>query len=95
MRRQINSERKVQDDLRNEILTLKSQFEESKQGLLAAARLSDQLENSKNNIAALKEEGMFAHIFIIQGMKLLTNKSLHPTYLFKSQIFIFILYKPY
>lgn len=59
LRRQINSEKKVQDDLKNEILTLKSQLEESKQGLLAAARLSDQLANSKNNIAALKEEGMF------------------------------------
>lgn len=50
-------EKKNQDVLKNEILSLKSQLEESKQGLLAAARLSNQLENSKHNIASLKEEG--------------------------------------
>lgn len=93
LRRQINSERKVQDDLKNEILILKSQLDESKQGLLAAARLSDQLENSKNNIAALKEEGMFALFFIMRGMiKLLTNRSLHPSYLFVRVKFLFLYY---
>lgn len=65
LRRQISTEKKIQDDLKNEILTLKSQLEERKQGLLAAARLSDQLENSKNNIAALKEEGML-YLYIIK-----------------------------
>lgn len=57
LRRQIDAERKTQEDLKNEISTLKLQLEESKQGLLAAARLSDQLENSKNIISALKTEG--------------------------------------
>ncbi|XP_018566927.1 thyroid receptor-interacting protein 11 isoform X2 [Anoplophora glabripennis] len=56
IRRQINAEKKVQDDLKREIASLKSQLEESKQGLQAASRLSDQLDNSKKLVSALKEE---------------------------------------
>lgn len=63
IRRQINAEKKIQVDLRNEIVSLKAQLEERKQGLLAAARLSDQLENSKTNLASLKEEGNFSFYF--------------------------------
>ncbi|KAJ8926555.1 hypothetical protein NQ314_021072 [Rhamnusium bicolor] len=47
IRRQINTEKQVQEELKVEISSLKSQLEESKQGLQAAARLSDQLEHSK------------------------------------------------
>lgn len=56
IRRQITLERKVQDTLREENGNLRSQLDESKQGLQAAARLTDQLEKSKKHINALKEE---------------------------------------
>lgn len=42
--------------LQNEIDQLKQQLEESKAGLLAAARISDQLEISQVTNSALKEE---------------------------------------
>ncbi|EEZ99827.1 thyroid receptor-interacting protein 11 [Tribolium castaneum] len=56
IRRQIQAEKRVQDDLRGEISNLQSQLEESKQGLLAASRISDQLEQSKHLISNLKSE---------------------------------------
>lgn len=52
-------EQKIQDDLKNDIQNLKMQLEESKQGLIAASRLSDQLEQSKKQVTTLKEEGKF------------------------------------
>lgn len=57
LRRHVNAEKQVQEELKKEINSLKSLLEESKQGLLAASRLSDQLESSKKNMNALKEEG--------------------------------------
>ncbi|RZC36983.1 thyroid receptor-interacting protein 11, partial [Asbolus verrucosus] len=56
IRRQINVEKRAQEDLKNEIASLHSQLEESKQGLQAASRLSDQLEQSKQSIVTLKGE---------------------------------------
>ncbi|KAJ8920016.1 hypothetical protein NQ315_006547 [Exocentrus adspersus] len=56
IKRQIKVEKQVQEDLKREIAGLKSQLEESKQGLQAASRLSDQLEHSKKAVGALKEE---------------------------------------
>ncbi|XP_044253304.1 thyroid receptor-interacting protein 11 isoform X2 [Tribolium madens] len=56
IRRQIMSEKRVQDELRSEIVSLQAQLEESKQGLLAASRISDQLEQSKHLIANLKSQ---------------------------------------
>lgn len=56
IRRQITLEQKVQDALREENSGLRSQLDESKQGLQAAARLTDQLEKSKKQIIALREE---------------------------------------
>lgn len=56
IRRQIKAEQQIQADLKNEIVNLKQQLEESKQGLQAANRLSDQLELSKKNASSLKEE---------------------------------------
>lgn len=44
------------NQLRAEIRSLQTQLEESKAGLLAAARISDQLEISQVTNAALKEE---------------------------------------
>lgn len=57
IRRQINTEKQVQEELKREITNLKSQLEESKQGLQAASRLSDQLDFSKKLVSTLKEEG--------------------------------------
>ncbi|KAL3276125.1 hypothetical protein HHI36_020843 [Cryptolaemus montrouzieri] len=58
IRRQIKQEQKVQEDLRKEIVNLELQMKESKQGLHAASRLTDQLEMSKKQISSLKEEVM-------------------------------------
>lgn len=57
IRRQIKAEKQVQQELEQEIASLKSQLEESRQGLRAATRLGDQLEFTKKQNAALKEEG--------------------------------------
>ncbi|VEN40474.1 unnamed protein product [Callosobruchus maculatus] len=56
IRRRINIEKQVQEELKKEIECLKSQLDESKQGLLAASRLSDQLENTKKTVTVLKKE---------------------------------------
>ncbi|XP_017778017.1 PREDICTED: thyroid receptor-interacting protein 11-like [Nicrophorus vespilloides] len=56
IRRQITSEKKVQDILRQEIGELRLQLEESKEGLMAAVRLSDQMEASKKQVVQMKEE---------------------------------------
>lgn len=42
-----------------EIQTLKSQLQESRQGLNAASRLSEQLEKSKQQVTTLKDEGRY------------------------------------
>ncbi|XP_050517071.1 thyroid receptor-interacting protein 11 isoform X2 [Diabrotica virgifera virgifera] len=56
IRRHINTEKQVQEDLRKEITNLQAQLEERNQGLLAASRLSDQLESSKKTVVGLKDE---------------------------------------
>ncbi|XP_022905111.2 thyroid receptor-interacting protein 11-like isoform X1 [Onthophagus taurus] len=56
IRRQIMVEKNVQENLKKELTCLKNQLDESKQGLLAASRLSDQMETSKHQIVVLKEE---------------------------------------
>ncbi|KAK9878382.1 hypothetical protein WA026_021689 [Henosepilachna vigintioctopunctata] len=55
IRRQVKQEQEKQEDLRSEIINLQSQLKESKQGLQAALRLTDQLEMSKSQISNLKE----------------------------------------
>ncbi|ENN80832.1 hypothetical protein YQE_02739, partial [Dendroctonus ponderosae] len=56
IRRQISTEKQVQNELRAEINSLKGQLEESKIGLQAASRLSDQLELLKKQNSGLKDE---------------------------------------
>ncbi|CAG9856133.1 unnamed protein product [Phyllotreta striolata] len=56
IRRHIGAEKLVQEELRAEISGLRAQLEERNQGLLAASRLSDQLESSKKTVVGLKEE---------------------------------------
>lgn len=56
IRAELNDEIENGKQLRAEIASLKAQLEESKAGLLAAARISDQLEISQVTNAALKEE---------------------------------------
>ncbi|KAF5296375.1 hypothetical protein FQA39_LY12494 [Lamprigera yunnana] len=58
IRRQINQEKKIQEELRNDNNNLKAQLEESKQGLQAASRLTEQLEKSKRQSLNLKDEVM-------------------------------------
>lgn len=57
IRRQIGVEKNVQENLHKEISCLKSQLEESKQGLQAASRLADQLEKCQLQILNFKEQG--------------------------------------
>lgn len=56
IRNELNDEISKRQSLLNEIQTLKSQLEESKAGLLAAARISDQLEIAQVTNATIKEE---------------------------------------
>ncbi|XP_045463919.1 thyroid receptor-interacting protein 11-like [Harmonia axyridis] len=56
IRRQVKHEQTIQEDLRKEIANLENQMKESKQGLQAALRLTDQLEMSKVQITTLREE---------------------------------------
>lgn len=63
IRRHISAEKQVQEELKKEIAQLKSQLEESNQGLLAAARLSDQLETSKKTISMLNKEGIVNSLY--------------------------------
>lgn len=61
IRRRIEAEIRIQQDLQKEINNLRLQLDESKQGLQAASRLSDQLESSKKQTADLKKEGTLFH----------------------------------
>lgn len=47
-----------------EIKSLKMQLEESKNGLLAASRISDQLENYQLANTNLKDECKYKHVFL-------------------------------
>lgn len=57
IRRQISVERQKQTELQDEINLLKSHLEESKQGLKAASRLTEQMEKSNLQVVEMKEEG--------------------------------------
>lgn len=56
IRHELNDEMAKRQLLLNEIEALKFQLEESKAGLLAAARISDQLEIAQVTNATIKEE---------------------------------------
>lgn len=62
IRNELNEEMAKQQSLINEIQALKSQLEESKAGLLAAARISDQLEIAQVTNATIKEERKYTII---------------------------------
>lgn len=57
VRRQVAVEKRMQADLETTIGDLKKQLDESKMGLKAAVRLSDQVEASKRHVGMMKEEG--------------------------------------
>lgn len=57
IRRQISVECQKQTELQDEINLLKSQLDESKQGLKAAARLTEQMEKSNSQVIEMKEDG--------------------------------------
>lgn len=56
IRREITKEKSVQDELRKEIGSLNNQLQESKQGLQAAYRLTNQLESAQQQNCNLKDE---------------------------------------
>lgn len=56
LRRDLGVEAEKQAELASEIKSLKLQLQESKNGLLAAARISDQLENVQSTNVNLKDE---------------------------------------
>lgn len=56
IRNELNDEIAKRQSLINEIQSLKLQLEESKAGLLAAARISDQLEIAQVTNSTIKEE---------------------------------------
>ncbi|XP_065160691.1 thyroid receptor-interacting protein 11-like isoform X2 [Atheta coriaria] len=56
VRRQVAVEKRMQADLETTIGDLKKQLDESKMGLKAAVRLSDQVEASKRHVGMMKEE---------------------------------------
>ncbi|GAB0099910.1 hypothetical protein DMENIID0001_158080 [Sergentomyia squamirostris] len=56
IRKQLEEERKVNQDILNEMKSLQNQLAEAKTGLLAASRISDQLEASQATLSAHKEE---------------------------------------
>lgn len=56
IRNELNEEISKRQSLINEIQSLKLQLDESKAGLLAAARISDQLEIAQVTNATIKEE---------------------------------------
>lgn len=63
IRNELNEEVSKRQLLLNEIESLKLQLEESKAGLLAAARLSDQLEIAQVTNATIKEERKYSNCF--------------------------------
>uniref|UniRef100_A0A1B0DB29 Uncharacterized protein n=1 Tax=Phlebotomus papatasi TaxID=29031 RepID=A0A1B0DB29_PHLPP len=56
VRKQLEDERKAHEDALNEVRSLQNQLSEAKTGLLAASRISDQLEMSQTNLSAQREE---------------------------------------
>lgn len=56
LRKDLENEAKRQTELRNEIKSLHDQLTESKNGLLAASRITDQLESCQVANATLKAE---------------------------------------
>lgn len=60
IRNELNEEISKRQSLLNEIHSLKLQLDESKAGLLAAARISDQLEIAQVTNATIKEECKYA-----------------------------------
>lgn len=60
IRKELQQEQQKQAQLQAEIGALQQQLSEAKQGLCAAARLSDQLEACQRTIAVLREEGEYS-----------------------------------
>lgn len=65
IRNELNDEVAKRQTLLNEIQSLKVQLEESKAGLLAAARISDQLEIAQVTNATIKEECKYLRRYLI------------------------------
>lgn len=65
LRKDIDNGKEEEKHLREEIDALLNQLSDAKQGLLAASRLSDQLETSNQTISKLKAECKYLKKFIV------------------------------
>ena len=63
LQKELEGERAHQARLRNDISQLQAQLQEAKNGLMAAARLSDQLELNQLTIDKLNNESKFIILF--------------------------------
>lgn len=68
IRKHLEDERRAHGDVVTEVRNLQGQLLEAKTGLLAASRISDQLEQSQANLSAQKEEckcNIFCAFFLL------------------------------
>lgn len=79
LRTELNNEILSKKQLELEINGLKQQLDDAKNGLMAAARITDQLESSQEANAALKEERK--RLMFITLNHNLSNRLTHQTYL--------------
>lgn len=77
LRREIEKEKAVQKELSDEIAALNQQLKDANQGLLAASRISDQLETIQISNANLKEECKLNFIFFLVLCEFTFNTALH------------------
>mgnify|MGYP002655313849 CR=1 FL=1 len=85
--KQLDDERKNQAKLTTEIHHLQQQLQEAKNGLMAAARLSDQLELNQLTIERLNNESKSRKVYL-SSLPVLR----HQTTFFSSFIFLFFLF---
>lgn len=65
IQKELENERGLQSKLSIEIHQLQQQLQEAKNGLMAAARLSDQLELNQHTIERLNNESKFERLFSV------------------------------
>lgn len=87
IRREVDKEKEKQKELCDEIASLNQQLVDANQGLLAASRISDQLETLQISNSTLKEECKYTFLFGVFYYLLLKNNTF---FIFMAIDFIFI-----
>lgn len=64
LRKELHEEQDARNKTLAEMQSLQQQLKDAKQGLLAASRLSDQLESSQCSVASLREECKYQWHFL-------------------------------